>query len=142
MALGRQIVVLEAQRAADFEAAFATFAERQAGALIVGSYTTFSEPGRLRMIIDLAARQKIPAMYPSRRYIPFGGLMSYSADVVAAYRQLGSQYVGRILRGTKPTDLPVQQPTKFDLVINLITAKALGLEIPPTLLAIADEVIE
>ena len=141
-AVGRGIVVLEAQRRdADFEAAFATTAERQ-GALIVGNFTAFSDERHLRMITGLAARYNVPAMYPSRAFTSFGGLMSYSPDVIDAYRQLGGQYVGRILKGAKPTELPIQQPTKFELVINLKTAKMLGLTVPPTLLSIADEVIE
>jgi putative ABC transport system substrate-binding protein len=93
-------------------------------------------------IIELAARFNIPAMYPSTVYTRDGGLASYSADVAAGFRLAGSQYVARILKGSKPDDLPVQQPTKFELVINLKTANALGLEVPTTLLTIADEVIE
>jgi ABC-type uncharacterized transport system substrate-binding protein len=141
-ALGREIVVLEAKRDADFTAAFATIAERQAGALLVGDFTSFADPRHVRMIVELAARHKIPTVYPSRLYASVGGLMSYSPDFIDAHRQLGFQYVGRILKGAKPADLPIQQPTKFELVINLKTAKALGLTIPPGVLAIADEVIE
>jgi putative ABC transport system substrate-binding protein len=137
--LGRQIVVLEVRRL-DFEAAFATLVERRAEALIVGAFTYF-QPNR-QNIIELAARHKIPAVYPGRAYAVDGGLMSYDADRVAVLRQLGAQYVGQILKGTKPADLPVQQASKFELVINLKTAKALELDVPPTLLALADEVIE
>jgi putative tryptophan/tyrosine transport system substrate-binding protein len=141
-ALGRQIVVLEARGDLDFDAAFATLIERDAGALIVGTFTSFEEPRSRQKIVQLAARHKVPAMYPSPIYPLGGGLMSYSADIVRVYRQLGVDYVGRILKGAKPADLAVQQPIKFELVINLNTAKALGLTIPETLLATADEVIQ
>jgi len=141
-ALGREIVVLEAKRDADFTAAFATIAERQAGALLVGNFTTFGDARHVQMIVELAAHHKIPTVYPSRLYTSFGGLMSYSPDFIDVNRQLGVQYVGRILKGAKPADLPIQQPTKFELVINLKTARSLGLTIPPGVLAIADEVIE
>jgi putative ABC transport system substrate-binding protein len=94
------------------------------------------------MIVEMAARHQIPTMYPSRMYTSFGGLMSYSPDFIDANRQLSVQYVGRILKGAKPTDLPVMQAAKFEFVINLKTAKALGIIIPPGVLAIADEVIE
>jgi putative tryptophan/tyrosine transport system substrate-binding protein len=133
--LGLQILVL-AERNVHFEA---TFVERHAEALIVGEFTILQN--NRRNIIDLAARLKIPAIYPDRSYAVDGGLMSYDADRVAVLHQLGN-YVGQILKGTKPANLPVQQPTRFELVINLVTAKALGIEVPPTLLALADEVIE
>jgi putative ABC transport system substrate-binding protein len=93
------------------------------------------------LVIDLVARLRLPAIYAFRLFSLKGGLLTYGLDVPAIYRQ-AAEYVDRILRGTKPSDLPVQAPTKFDLVINLKTAKALGLEIPPGVLAIADEVIE
>jgi len=141
-ALGREIVVLKVRPDADFTEAFATIAERQAGALLVGNFTSFADARHVRMIVELAARHKIPTVYPSRLYTSFGGLMSYSPDLIDVNRQLGIQYVGRILKGAKPADLPIQQPTKFELVINLKTAKALGLTVPDRLLAIADEVIE
>jgi putative tryptophan/tyrosine transport system substrate-binding protein len=141
-ALGREIVVLKVRPDASFTEAFATIAERQAGALLVGDFTSFADARHRGMIIELAARHQIPTMYPSRMYTSFGGLMSYSPDFIDANRQLGVQYVGRILKGAKPADLPVLQPTKFELVINLKTAKALHLTIPPSVLAIADEVIE
>jgi putative ABC transport system substrate-binding protein len=141
-ALGRDIMVLEAERDADFTAAFATIAERRAGALLVGGFTSFADARHRRMIVELAARYKIPTMYPDRLYTSFGGLMSYSPDFIDIYRQLGVQYVGRLLKGAKPADLPVQQPTKFELVLNLRAAKALGIEFSAKLLALADEVIE
>jgi putative tryptophan/tyrosine transport system substrate-binding protein len=141
-ALGRQIVVLEAAGDLDLDVAFTTLIERHAGALIVGTFRSFEEPRSRQKIIELAARHEVPAMYPSPIYPLGGGLMSYSADIVRVYRQLSIDYVGRILKGAKPADLPVQQPTKFELVINRKTAKALGLTIPETLLAIADEVIQ
>jgi putative ABC transport system substrate-binding protein len=140
-ALGREITVLEVRRL-DFEGAFASLFEKRVGALIVGNYTLFSQSRNQNKILELAARYKIPAIYPGRSYVINGGLMSYDSDAQATYRQIGAQYVGPILKGAKPADLPVQQPTKFDLVINLKTAKALGLTISPALLAIADEVIE
>jgi putative ABC transport system substrate-binding protein len=99
-------------------------------------------PRRSRAIVEFASRYKMPAVYGAQFFPRIGGLMSYSADGKDVWRRLGTQYVARILKGTKPADLPVQQPTKFELVINLNTAKALGLTIPETLLATADEVIQ
>ena len=139
-ALGRQAIILEAYNERDIDAAFATLVERGAGALVVAAHILFERNGK--KIVELAARHKIPTIYHSRWYAVLGGLMSYTADSMAGVRQIGSLYVAQILRGAKPGDLPVQQPTKFDLVINLKTAKALGLEVPPTLIARADEVIE
>jgi putative tryptophan/tyrosine transport system substrate-binding protein len=115
-ALGRQIVVLEARGDLELDAAFETLIERDAGALIVGSFTSFDEPRSRQKLIELAALHKVPTMYPSSIYPLGGGLMSYSADIMRVYRQLGVDYVGRILRGAKAADLPVQQPTKFELV--------------------------
>jgi ABC-type uncharacterized transport system substrate-binding protein len=137
--LGREIIVIETHSAFEFDAPFNAFVQRGAGALVVGTFPWFFE--RRNKILELAARHKIPAMYPSRLFVFEGGLMSYGAswDV---FRHVGFHYVSQILKGVKPSDLPVQQPTKFELVINLKTAKALGLEVPPTLLARADEVIE
>jgi putative tryptophan/tyrosine transport system substrate-binding protein len=141
-ALGRQIVVLEVRRELDFEAAFATLVERRAGALVVGDFLFFFTPRNRDKIVGLAAVHKIPTIYPNRLDAVAGGLMSYGVDPVSVYRQLGLNFVGQILKGAKPADLPVQQPTKFELVINLKTAKALSLTIPETLLATADEVIQ
>ncbi len=145
-ALGLEVIVVECRSDRDFDTAFATIAQRQADALILGNF-----PFRnLDKVITLAARFKIPAMYPSGfglggsggGFTFGGGLMSYGADLPDAYHQLGRDYVGQILKGAKPADLPVQQPAKFKLVINLQTAKALGFDVPLALLALADEVIE
>jgi putative tryptophan/tyrosine transport system substrate-binding protein len=139
-ALGRQVIVLEARNDQEVEPAFATLVQRSAGALIVGvaPYLEYSD----NKILAAAALHKIPAIYPHRGWVFRGGLMSYGANAQTFLRQLGVHYVGRILRGTMPADLPVQRPNKFEFVINLKTAKALGLEVPPTVLARADEVIE
>jgi putative tryptophan/tyrosine transport system substrate-binding protein len=139
-ALEREIVVLEVRRL-DFEAAFATLVEQRVGALVVGNYTLFVSPSNRDKILELAARQKVPAMYPGRLYAVNGGLMSYGASSTEQIRYAGL-YTGRILKGEKPGDLPVIEPTKFQFVINLKTAKALGLTVPETLLATADEVIQ
>jgi putative tryptophan/tyrosine transport system substrate-binding protein len=139
-ARGKQALILEARSASEIDAAFATLIERGAGALIVGPHVLF-ERNRDK-IIDLAAHHKISAIYPDRGFAAAGGLMSYTADGIAAIRQIGSLYTAEILKGAKPADLPVQQPAKFKLVINLTSAKALGLRIPETLLAGVDEVIE
>ena len=136
-ALGRQVIILETRSDLDYEAAFKTLVQREAGALIVGP----SPFRNTNEILALAARYKIPTIYPRRDYVEAGGLMSYAADYADTYRQAGV-YTGRILAGAKPADLPVMLATKFELVINLKTAKALGLEISPTLLATAHEVIE
>jgi putative ABC transport system substrate-binding protein len=141
-ALGREIIVSEVRRL-DFKAAFTTLVEQRADALIVGSFSSFLNPPRNRdKILELAARHRVPAMYFNRQYPAHGGLMSYDSDSAAAVRQLGTHYVGQILKGAKPGDLPVMQPTKFELVINLKTAKAFGFTVPEKLLALADEVIE
>jgi putative tryptophan/tyrosine transport system substrate-binding protein len=139
-ALGRQAVILEARSESDIDAAFATLDERGAGALIVGPHVLFQR--NAKKIIELTASHKISAIYPDRGFAAAGGLMSYTADGIAAIRQIGSVYAAQILKGVRAADLPVQQPAKFNLVINLGTAKALGLTIPETLLATADEVIQ
>jgi putative tryptophan/tyrosine transport system substrate-binding protein len=139
-ALGRQAIILETRNGLDIDAAFATLVERGAGALVVASHLLFRNFSS--KIVNLAARHSILTIYPGPEFVTLGGLMSYSADVTAVFRQVGSFYVAQILKGANPGDLPVQQPTKFEFVINLKTAKALGLTIPPTLLAVADEVIE
>jgi putative ABC transport system substrate-binding protein len=137
-ALGREIIVLSV-RNRDFEAAFTTVVEQGVSALIVANFTAF-RINRAK-IVELAARHRIAAMYPHRDYVVSGGLMSYGATGISA-RELARDYVGQILKGAKPADLPVRQPTKFDLSINLKTAKALGLTIPRTLFATATELIE
>jgi putative tryptophan/tyrosine transport system substrate-binding protein len=139
-ALGLQPVILQARNVLDIDAAFATLAGLQADALVVGPHILFE--GNAKEIVELAARHAIPAIYSGRRFVDLGGLMSYTADLAAAVRQIGSFYVAKILRGAKPADLPVQQPTRFHLVINLKTAKTLGLVVPPAILVRADEVIE
>jgi putative ABC transport system substrate-binding protein len=139
-ALGRQIIVLEASRDDEIESGFARLVQLKAGALIVGvaPYLLYNSD----KVLMEAARHKIPAIYYSRLWAFRGGLMSYGANVLDLFRQVGVDYVARILKGANPAELPVQQPTKFELIINLRTAKALGLDIPPTLLARADEIIE
>jgi putative ABC transport system substrate-binding protein len=138
-ALGREIVVLEVRSHHDLEAAFGTLVQRRVGALVVGAFPMFTN--NREKLLALAAHHKIPTIYPNRSYTSEGGLVSYGADLVDAFRQ-GGVYAGRILKGAKPADLPVQQPTRFELAINLKTAKALGLTVPDTLLVSADEVIE
>jgi putative ABC transport system substrate-binding protein len=138
-ALGREVRSVNVTGEADFAAAYAATADMQAGGLLVTSDPFLTN--RREQLVALAARHKLPANYPFRSFADAGGLVSYGASLRDAYRQIG-RYVARILNGEKPGDLPIQQPTKFELVINLKTAKALGLTVPPTLFARADEVIE
>jgi ABC-type uncharacterized transport system substrate-binding protein len=137
--LGLQIRVLNASTDTDIDSGFATFAQQRADALVVAADPFFT--ARRNRIISLAARHAIPAIYDLREWAATGGLISYGTDLADAFRQTGI-YTGKILKGTKPADLPVMQSTKYELVINLKTAKALGLTVPPALLARADEVIE
>ena len=139
--LGVRVLTLKATRAADFEAVFATLAEQQVKGLLVGSDALFILPGPVDEFVAMAARHAVPTIYVFKLSARAGGLMSYGADEADAFR-LGGVYVGRILKGEKPADLPVQQSTKVELVINMKTAKALGLTFPLTLLGRADEVIE
>jgi len=136
--IGREIVVLNARTAGDIDVAFTTLVQR-AGALLLLGGNFFNT--RREQIIGLAARHKIPTISDAREFAEDGGLLSYGNNLTESFRQLGI-YTGRILKGEKPTDLPVTQPTKFELVINLRTAKALDLTVPPALLIAADEVIE
>ena len=137
--LGIQIVVARAGKADDLDDAFATLVNQGARALIIGSDTFFTS--QRSQISIRAARHSLPNIWVTRIEVEAGGLMSYGANIPDVYRQAGV-YAGQILKGAKPANLPVQLPTAFDLIINLQTAKALGLEVPPTLLARADEVIE
>jgi ABC-type uncharacterized transport system substrate-binding protein len=135
--LGRQLLVLNASTPSEINTAFATLRQRRAGALLVGGDPFFT--GRRQQIVALATRDAIPDMYVNREFVEEGGLMSYGNDTVDTYRRAGLR-VAQILKGEKPADLPVDQATKFEFLINLKTA--LGLEVPPGLSVRADEVIE
>ncbi len=138
-AMGQHLRIFNASSEADVEAAFVGIVQQRADALLVGNLVFFVN--RREQIVALAARHAIPAIYTFRIFAESGGLMSYSTDLVEVYRQIGF-YVGRVLKGEKPAELPVVQPTKFEFVINLKTAKALGIRISDNLLSLADEVIE
>jgi putative ABC transport system substrate-binding protein len=138
-ALGVRLQVVEVRGPADFDRAFSVMTKARAGALTVLPSNIFSN--ERRRLVDLAAKNRLPAVYPWREFVDAGGLMAYGANRADGYRRAAT-YVDKILKGAKPADLPVEQSTKFELVINLKTAKALGLTIPPSLLARADEVIQ
>jgi putative ABC transport system substrate-binding protein len=137
--LGQKLLVLEAGTAEEIDARFASLGREPADAILVTVSPFFLT--RAGQIVALAARHRIPAIYARREFAEAGGLMSYGFNVADTYRELG-RYAGRILNGEKPADLPIIQATKFELVINLKAAKALGLTVPPGVFAIADEVIE
>jgi len=138
-AIAREVLIVKAANEREFNAAFATIVQAGAGALLVGGGSFFNN--QRRKLVALAGHHSLPASYVNREFVEAGGLMSYGSSQTEAYRRAGN-YVGRILKGTKPADLPVEMASRFEMVINLAVAKALGLEIPPMLLARADEVIE
>jgi putative ABC transport system substrate-binding protein len=138
-ALGVRLQFVEARGPADFDRAFSEMTRARAGALSVLGSTMFNS--ERRRLVDLAAKNRLPAVYPYREFVDAGGLMAYGSDLADLFRRAAT-YVDRILKGTKPGDLPVEQPTKFELVINMKTARALGLTIPQSLLGRADHVVE
>jgi len=138
-ALGVRLQVVEARGPADFNRAFSDMTRARAGALTVLTSSVLF--GERRRLVDLAAKNRLPAVYPWREAVDAGGLMSYGANTADLFRRAAT-YVDKILKGAKPADLPVEQPTKFELVINLRAAKALGLTIPPSVLGRADEIIQ
>jgi putative tryptophan/tyrosine transport system substrate-binding protein len=138
-AIGRQIEIVNASTASDIDAAFATLVRERTDAFLISPEALFVS--RRIQLVTLAARHVLPALYHRREFAEAGGLMSYGSNLTDQFRQTGV-YAGRILKGEKPAEMPVYLPTKFELVINLQTAKSFGLDVPPTLLARADEVIE
>jgi ABC-type uncharacterized transport system substrate-binding protein len=138
-AIGRQVIMINAHNERDIDAAFAMIMEKRAGALLVGNDVFFNS--RRDQIVTLAAHYKLPAIYEFREFAEAGGLMSYGTNLADVYSQAGN-YVGKILKGAKPAELPVNQLTKFELVINLKVARTLGLTMPPGLISIVDDVIE
>jgi putative ABC transport system substrate-binding protein len=136
---GLQLVILRASSESEIDVAFATLAQLHAGGLLLAADPFFAS--RREQLVALASRHAVPAIYPVREFADAGGLISYGASITFVYHQVGI-YAGKILKGAKPADMPVQQPTKFELVVNLKTAKALGLTVPKTLLVGADEIIE
>jgi putative tryptophan/tyrosine transport system substrate-binding protein len=138
-AIGQQLIIFDVGSDSEIENAFAALVQRGAGAALIGSGPFLTS--HRQQLVALAARSRLPTMYSLREFVADGGLISYGASITEAYRQAGV-YVGQILKGEKPDDLPVMQSVKFEFVLNLNTAKALGLEVPPSLIALADEVIE
>jgi putative tryptophan/tyrosine transport system substrate-binding protein len=138
-AKGMQLDILKASTESEIDAAFTSLVQLQVGALLVGSDPFFFN--RREQLVVLASHHAVPAIYDAREFAAAGGLISYGPSLTGTWRQVGV-YVGRVLKGAKPADLPVQQPTTFELVVNLKTAEVLGLTVPPSILARADEVIE